>query len=183
MSSQWQRQPCPRACRIVVRARPAPAQSRTKAMTGTHAMVDHPFIAPRHLDHYPPPCAQIAHNHLFSFWHCHIAGTAPASTRCIAPSWLAGDLPPPLTSGAAGPAASPGSPSRPARRRHHLKTCSPGRSAQITSSIPRAGSSTLPPHSRAITGMTSSEKSCICSSISLAAKPPSSNQPRKQKSS
>jgi hypothetical protein len=30
-------------------------------------------------------------------------------------------------------------------------------------------------------GITSSEKICICSSISLARKPPSSNQPRKQK--
>src|SRR6516162_6997988 len=55
--------------------------------------------------------------------------------------------------------------------------------AQTIRSSPRTGSSTLPPHSRASTGITSSEKICICSSISLASKPPSSNQPRKQKSS
>src|SRR5215469_370788 len=52
------------------------------------------------------------------------------------------------------------------------------RSSQTTRSSPRAGSSTLPPHSLASTGITSSAKICICSSISLAWKPPSSNQPR-----
>src|SRR6516165_11085753 len=35
--------------------------------------------------------------------------------------------------------------------------------SQPTRSRPRAGSSTLPPHSRASIGITSSEKICICS--------------------